>query len=168
MIAGAVAALLLVVVIVGVIVAVRSGEDSTVVVKKHAAAVNKATCIERHLKSVGILEKGYRSVHTNDTGSSEADCEPLIQELRQKSFEPFKTKIESDPNNKPLQECLIPGLAETDIADQGIAMVFFDKDNMNDPARFEKANQDGAGSVMKATLKCAMGMQPNWQMGGFM
>lgn len=153
MIAGIVAALILVTVIVGVVFAVRSGSVESG--DKAAAVVNKQACIERHLKAAGILEKGFRSIRTNDTGSSEAECKPLIEELRQKSIEPFMKKIESDPNGEPLKKCLISGFSKSDLADQLLAASFFDKDSMNDKARFQKAENAGANSVLRSTMECA-------------
>lgn len=131
-----------------VIFAIRSGEGS----------VNKQACIERHLKSTGILEKEYRSVHTNDIGSSEKDCKPLIEELRQTLFEPFKKKIESDPKSGPIRECLLSRLEKSDLTDQIIATTFFDKTGMNDTERFQKATNGVASSVLSVTFGCAAKM----------
>lgn len=154
LIAGVVAVLLLVAVVVGVIFAIRSGKDSD------SAGVNKFACIERHLKLTGILEEEYRSVHTKDTGSSDADCHPVIEELRKTSFEPFKNKIESDPKSEPIKGCLLSGLEKSDLTDQIIATKFFDKVNMNDTDRFQKASNGVASSVMSVTLGCAAKMGP--------
>lgn len=142
----------MVMLIVGIFWAVRSAGDPAL------------ACIERHLKATGMLEEEYRSVHT-DFAVPEDDCKTLIEELRQTSFEHIKEKFKSDPKCAPIWTCLIPELLKTDMVDQAIAATFFHKDEMNDPARVEKANNDGASTVLKVTLECAKSLPSGFEKG---